>query len=374
MTDVVSAQNTNPGQPNPDLGSGPGGQPQQRRDQDGTVWVNTDIITVMADSQLPMMYFWYTSDENGTHAKFRASFLTLIEFEDLNADGAYQSNELLYFAPLTAYDWTLTTGAVKDGDSTVQIWLKYTKGGSRAGGPMPGSPMNGMNGSGSVERFEGVTLQIWAHIYLSDYHGNVTDDHGVKANYTVAGGAELKMDLEIGNFPFSSPTSSIAIQTMLRENDAAGDHNLYRYRFQTRERTRNVSMTSDMNWGQYGGNESTFDNMNSTSVQCINFMDDVSNFARGFFRWVNKAVISWPGGATDAVDVDVSYAPVGMGLAVYLAYPNFDNGTLVHDPSIGLYEGAAPPPNPPVYVSLALGIGAVAAVAVAAVLLRRRHQ
>jgi len=318
-----------------------------------------------------MVYFWFTTDNNGTQAKFRVSYLALVEFEDSSGDGAYQTSELLYFAPLAAYEWTLTTGTVKVGDTTTEVWLKYTKGGLRVGGQMLGSPPNGMPGSGSAERFEGVTLQIWAHLYLSSQISSVTDDHGVKANYTVAGGSELKMDIEIGNFPFSSSTSSAAIQAILRENDATGDHNLYRHRFQTQERTRNVSMTSDMNWNQYGGNESSFENLNDTSVQCINFMDDVSDIAQGFFKWVDKAVITWLGGATDAVNATVSYVPIGTGLAVYLAYPNFDNGTLVHDPSIGLYPDAAPLSNQPFYIPL--GIGVVAVVAIAAVLLRRRH-
>ena len=380
MIDVVSAQNPDSGLQqspgpisDPSKQQGPYGEPQQRRNQDGTLWVSTDIMTIMATAQLPMIYFWYTTDGNGTRAKFRVSYVTVIEFEDLNDDGAYQSNELLRFAPLAAYEWTLTTGTVKDGDITTEIWLKYTKGGVRAGGMMPGAPMNGMPGSGSAQQFKDVTLQIWAHIYLANYSGNVTDDHGVKANYIVAGGCELKMDIEIGNFPFVSGNSSAAIQTVLRENEGLGDHNLYRHQFRTRERTRHVNITSDMNWNLSGGNESVFERMNGTDVQCIEIMDDVTDIAQGFFSWVDKAVITKPGGTTEAVNVTGSYVPMGLGVAVYLAYPNFDNGTLRHDPSIGLYESGAPPPIQSIYTPLALSLGVVAAVVVAAVLLRKRQ-
>ena len=116
-----------------------------------------------------------------------------------------------------------------------------------------------------------------------------------------------------------------------------------------------------------------FERMNSTDVQCIQFVDDVLDVAQGFFSWVDQAVITLPGGATEAVNVTASYVPMGMGLAVYLAYPNFDNGTLFHDPSIGLYESGAPTETPPIDVPVVLVIGLLAAVAIAAVVLRRRQ-
>ncbi len=352
---------------------GPGGPPEQHRGSDGSVWINTDIITIMANDEFPMLHFWYTSDDNGTRAKFMISYTTIVEFQDLNGDGAFQSDERLYFAPLAAYDWTVTTGAVEDNGTTTEVWLKYTKGGIRSGNMIPGAPMYGMHDNDSVQRFEDVTLQIWAHIYLTDYTGNVTDDHGVKANYTVAGGSELKMDIKIGNFPFSTETSGVAIQTMLRENEAPGNHDMYHHRFQTHERLRNVNMTSDMNWNTGDGNESMFERMNGTDVQRIQFMDDMSDVAQGFFSWVDQAVITWPGGATEAVNVTASYMPTGMGVAVYLAYPNFDNGTLTHDPSIGLYESGVPTNTLSIDMPVVLGIGLLAAVAIAVVVLRRKQ-
>lgn len=374
LTIAANAQNLNPGyQLNQGPQQGPHGPPEQHRDSNGSVWINTDIITIMADGGYPMLHFWYTSDENGTRAKFMISYTTILEFQDHNGDGAFQSDERLFFAPLAAYDWTVTTGSVEANGTTTEVWLKYTKGGVRSGGMMPGAPMNGMPDDGSVHRFEDVTMQIWAHIYLTNYTGSVTDDHGVKANFTVAGGSELKMDITIGNFPFSSETSSVAIQTMLRENEGSGSHEMYHHRFETRERLRHVNMTSDMNWTTGAGNESMFERMNGTDVQRIQFMNDMSDVAQGFFSWVDQAVITLPGGATEAVNVTASYMPMGMGVAVYLAYPNFDNGTLTHDPSIGLYESGNPITTTPDNMPIVLGIGLVAAVAIAVVVLRRKQ-
>ena len=361
----VSAQQDG-GEPDPSK------EPDQRRDSDGTVWVNTDIITIMANSETPMFHFWYTADENGTHAKFMMNYMGIFEFEDINDDDAYQRDETLYFAPLAAYEWTLQTGSVEEDGVTTEVWLKYTKGGIRDGGIMPGIPHGPQQGPGSIVRFEDVTLQIWAHIYIDDYEGNVTDDHGVQAEYTIAGGSELKMDIEIGNFPFSTETSRVALETVLQERLAIGAQNRERHRFQTRERLRNNTLNSSMNWTTTGGNESRFENREESDIQQIDFVDTETNLAQGFFSWVDTAVVTLPGGDEEAVNVTASYVPFGEGLAVYLAYPNFNGGSLLHDPSIGLIEGSAPYIPAPVPLELIAGLGVVALVVIVVVAIRKR--
>ena len=347
------------------------------RDNDGSVWINTDVITIMSSGEMPMLHFWFANDENGSYAKFLASYVTLIEFEDLNEDGAFQSDEVLYHAPLAAYEWTLQTGTVVDGAGvTTEVWLKYTKGGSTTGGMMmPDMPGMGdrFSGSDAVSRFEDVTLQIWAHIYLNDYDGTVSDDSGVQAEYTVAGSSELKMDIEIGNFPFTNEDSMVSIETILRENLASNLQNQAQHMYQTREQFRNVSCTSDMDWSTPGGNETRFQQMNTTNIQQIDFVDVESEVASGFFRWVDTATITWPGGDTEAVEVTASYVPIGTGLSVYLAYPHFDGGSLLHDPSIGVYEAQAPPSTPSnTDYLLLVGIGIVSVLAIAVVVMRRK--
>ena len=346
--------------------------PHYQRGQDGSVTIFTDIISIKANPATPMFHFWYRLD-NGSLALFKAGYVTLLEFEDANDDNAFQRNEVLHFAPLAAYEWTLQVGTVEDGDITTEIWLKYTKGGLKDDrGMMPTDPERPMPGIGSASHFEDTTLQIWAHIYLEDYSGEVVDSNGTRAYYLVAGGTELKMDIEIGNFPFSSETSMAAIQTHLHEGMSRADGERLRHRFETRERTRNTSLTSDMNWNTEGGNETRFEAMNGTDVQEITFYDSIEDIAQGFYRWVDQAVITWPGGQQEAVDVTASYLPHGTGFAVYLAYPNFDNGTILHDPSIGVYEEGAPMTGLLSEQVIVLGIGAIAIVALAAIALRRR--
>ncbi|MGD9396573.1 MAG: hypothetical protein PVJ05_09120 [Candidatus Thorarchaeota archaeon] len=347
------------------------GMPHHDRRSDGSVWVNTDIITIMANADIPQLHFWYTSDEDGTRARFSTSYVMLVEFEDQNDDGAYQTQEHLHFAPLSAYEWTLTTGDVTEDDVTTEVWLKYTKSGVKTG-MMPEVSLAALEGMGDIQRFADVTIQIWAHIYLDDYTGEVTDDHGVHFNYTVAGRSELKMDIEIGNFPFSSENSSVAIQTLQRENEATDEQHQHRHRMETRERFRNTTFDSDMNWTTTGGNETRFERMNGTDCQRMDFVDHEAEVAQGFFSWLDKALITWPGGETEAVDVIASYVPLGNGVAVYLAYPYFDDGSILHDPSIGLYPEGAPSIGTPIDYVLIAGIGGVALLALLVVLVRKK--
>ena len=44
------------------------GMPDHSRMSDGSVWVNTDIITIMANGEIPQLHFWYTADEDGYYA------------------------------------------------------------------------------------------------------------------------------------------------------------------------------------------------------------------------------------------------------------------------------------------------------------------
>jgi hypothetical protein len=341
------------------MGPGTGGMghmtpPHHTEEPDGTTWIHTDIMTIMANSEIPQIHYWYSNDDDGTMVRFSTSFVMIVDFEDLNDDDAYQTGEHLYFAPLSAYEWTVTSGSIEEDGVTTEVWMKYTKSGVRTE-PTPLAPLPALDGTGDVQRFSDVTIQIWAHIYLEDYFGEVSDDHGIQANYTVSGQSELKMDIEIGNFPFSSENSSVAIQTLQRENEATGVQNTHHHRMETRERHRNVSIDSEMNWTTEGGNESRFEHMNGTNIQCIEFVDAETDVSQGFYRWVDTAVITWPGGETEAVDVTASYLPLGNGVAVYLAYPYFDDGSILHDPSIGLFPESAPSIGAPIDYVLVAG-------------------
>jgi hypothetical protein len=344
------------------------------------VWISTDVITIMAMEEMPAFHFWYNSDTNGSMARFMAAYTMISEFEDANGDDAYQFNETLFAAPLGAYEWTVQTGSIEDQDGdTTEVWLKYTKSGIHEGGPeddhmMPGiemmSPMYGE--VSDIDRFENVTLQFWAHIYFEDYNGTISDSEGVSTNYTIAGGTELKIDIEIGNFPFSNETSKVAIQTMLNEDMGMGNMMLPSHMFMTNEEFMNVTANYMMDWSTEFGNETRFDNVMGTHIQQIDFIDVASETTQGFYKWLDQAIIIWVGGESEIVNVTASYVPTGMGLSLFLAYPNFGNGSILHDPSIGLVEGAGPLSISPVSPLVLSSITIIAVLVVAVVVIRRR--
>ncbi len=360
-----------------------GHMPGHMMDQDG-VWITTDILTVMAMEEMPVFHFWYTGDNNGSLARFMAAYGIIAEFDDLNGDGAFQSNETTYFAPLSSYEWTIQSGSVENDDGvTTEVWLKYTKGGIHGEDShdhmMPGVPgmmddVHMYEEGADVERFEDTTIQIWARLYFDDYEGQIVDSHGIQANYTVAGSSELKIDLEIGNFPFSSNTSQVAIQTILNENMGMGPLDHASHMFQTHENDYHVVGTSMMNWTGDYGNESRFEDIMGSHMQQVDFVDMATNESQGFYKWLNQAVITWPGGEMEAVNVTTSYAPTGMGLGMFFAYPNFDNGTLIHDPSIGLNEESNPVGQIPIDSFFAVGIVSIVVLAaiVITVIVRKR--
>ena len=154
----------------------------------------------------------------------------------------------------------------------------------------------------------------------------------------------------------------MSMNHMLQEN----------HMFRTRENYHNVTLNSMMNWTTEYGNESQFENVPWTHMQQVDFIDAYTQETQGFYRWIDKALISWPGGDTETVNVTTSYAPTGMGFSLFFAYPNFGNGSLLHDPSIGLIEGAGPSvgiSNDTIFIGIFLTLSVIAIVLV---LSRRR--
>ncbi|MFW9981322.1 MAG: hypothetical protein ACFFE3_05365 [Candidatus Thorarchaeota archaeon] len=366
-------------------------EPEEYRDNDGRAWIQTDIMTVTLDPEMPSYQYWYTTDENGSLARFMVNFMMIVEFEDSNGDNVYQPSETLSFAPLDAFEWILKTGTLtdKDGHNT-EVYAAYTKGGLSDDWEddwfkdwMPGyeeeSPEDesilGLLASGGEEdnnfsQFAELTLQFYAHIYMNDYNGTVRDDEGIKANYTVAGGVELKVDIEIGNFPYTSDTSSVAILNYLRE-DVASSEDVNHY-FTLHEESGDDDHESEIEMDDLG---EEFEDMLDDDVQEISFVEASTDVTRGFYRWLDKAVVTHLNGSKEAVDVAASYWTDGNGLLLFLAYPNFNGGSILHDPSVQLVEVASPyvPPTPldiPV-MSVAI-ISSVIIVAAVGLTLKRR--
>jgi hypothetical protein len=365
-------------------------EPEESRDDDGTAWIQTDIITVMLNPELPSYQYWYTPDDNGSLARFMMNFMMIVEFEDSNGDDVFQPNETLDFAPLDAFEWILKTGAITDKDGmNKEVYASYTKGGLSEDWEddwfeewMPGweeeepeeDPPEILasedHENHTFSRFSDLTLQFYGHVYMDDYNGTVTDDEGVKAEYTVAGGVELKVDIELGNFPFTSETSSVAVLNYLKE-DVASSEDLNHY-FTLHEETGDDDYESEIEMENFG---EEFHDVLDDDVQEISFVEESTAETQGFYRWLDKAVVKHLNGSKEAVDVHASYWTDGEGLLLFLAYPNFNGGSIMHDPSVRFIESSSlyTPPTPIDLPVMAVAIGSsVVILAVAGLMVKRR--
>ena len=70
----------------------------------------------------------------------------------------------------------------------------------------------------------------------------------------------------------------------------------------------------------------------------------------------------------EVVDVDASYWTNGNALLLFFSYPNFDGGSLLHDPSMRLVELAAPIGNGGPIIPEGIVLSAIAAIALVAVI------
>jgi hypothetical protein len=332
----------------------------EHKETDGTAWIQTDIMTATLNPNMPMYQFWYTSDTNGSTARFMVNFRMIVEFQDANGDGVFQPNETLAFVPLDAFEWSLQTGSITDVNNKVtEIYASYTKGGMsnkwednwfdnwmprlNESESVPTSLADDSSNNYNFTRFSQMTLRFYGHVYTSDYHGNVTDDFGVQANYTIAGGEELKVDIEIGNFPFISNTSKVAVLNYLKEDVASNNES--EHSFALHEDHGDVEVQSEDMSNNYGlhfeDSDSNHDGKDD-SVQHLALVDDVTNVTQGLYTWLDKAVVTFLNGSEIAVDVGTSYWTDGNGLLMFFAYPNFDGGSILHDPSMKLLESGMP--------------------------------
>ena len=368
----------------------------EHRDSEGTVWIETDVMTVTLDPDMPIYQYWYAGDENGSLARFMVSYLMIVEFEDSNGDGVYQPNETLSFAPLDAFEWSLQTGEITNElDEITEVYASYTKGGLSSDWEddwfeewMPEyeheeeeDPLLIASDDESELNFtmySGMTLRFYGHIYTTDYNGNITDDFGVESNYTVAGGMELKVDIEIGNFPFISNTSKVAVLNYLKE-DVASSHE-YGHSFNLHEDDGDYEIDSEDISDDYGvefEDRDDDDDGDDDDIQQLSVVDTITNTTRGLYSWLDKAVITDLNGTETAVDVDASYWTDGQGLLLFFAYPNFDGGSILHDPSMRLFDSGTPVVQPTGILNLPMEtialIGVAAAIVVVAGLAIKRR-
>jgi len=270
-------------------------EPNGRIDDDDIVF-ETGIMTAKLEGAKPKIEFYYTQDyENET--RFKVNFEDLIEYEDVNDNGVFDEETDEETLGLGNAEWTHTS-FYNLTDPHTEEWI--------------GIGIN-ITATGLFGELENTTVKFRLSMYAYD----VTVD-----SYTITGGTELKIDVIVDNWPFQAEENGLALEVEIEKE---------------------IEGIATVEYEYEGGlEENGFYIVNQTGT------------IFGYFRWVNQSTVTSPDGKTSIVDVTAAYQveeleieeeEVEQKLAVYLCYPNF-NGTLEHDPSVGLNAEQAPPGPP----------------------------
>jgi hypothetical protein len=296
-------------------------------------------LTATFEGMVPKVTFY---DHNSMMRDVQqVNFRALIEFNDADHNGIFESNEAVARAVLDEGTWTHTGFYSLPGGSGVGI--NFTQAG----------PMS----------LEGGHTLLAGSVVLIVKAYNTTHTATVDGKAVTIGTAELKFDVVINSWPFQNSTNMLALQVNMH---SSSEH----YDLGEDSGTQTVdgshveaAQTAEHQFHETSGVEQE----TKLSTGAI-----TTSSTLGFFRFVNTATVTSPGGATSSVPVTASFKSEADNdggeketfMKLYLAYPNFQ-GTLMHDPSIGLGSGF-----PTLYLIVA---GAAAAGLVAVIVIRRRH-
>jgi hypothetical protein len=300
---------------------------------------STGSLTAVFEGMGPRVTFY---DHNSMMRDTQqVNFRALIEFNDSDHNGVFESNEAVARAVLDEGQWTHTS--FYSLPSGTGVGINFTQ----------ASAMT--LESGGVLRAGSVILIVKAY--------NTTHTAIVDGKSVTIGTAELKFDVVINSWPFRNTTDMLALQVNMH---SSSEH----YDLGENSGTQTVDGTNDE-----GVQTAEHDFHETSGVEQetrLNTGTVTTSSTIGFFRFVDTATVTSPSGTTSSVPVTASYKSEAdndagdraVFMKLYLAYPNFQ-GTLVHDPSIGLGSGF-----PTLYLIVA---GAAAAGLIAVVVIRRRH-
>jgi len=308
-------------------------------DAGNRILFSTGSLTAVFEGMVPKVTFY--DQKSMMRDTQQVNFRALIEFNDADHNGVFESSEAVSMAVLDEGQWTHTGFYSLPSGSGVGINFTQASAMSLQGG----KPL----AAGSV------VLVVKAY--------NTTHTVTVDGKSVTIGTAELKFDVVINSWPFQNTTDMLALQVNMH---SSSEH----YDLSEDSGTQTVDGTNDEG-AQVA--EHQFHETSGVEQETRLATGTITTSSTiGFFRFVNTATVTSPTGVTSSVPVTASFKSAtdndagdkAVFMKLYLAYPNFQ-GTLVHDPSIGLGSGF-----PTLYLIV---VGAAAAGLIAVVVIRRRH-
>jgi hypothetical protein len=314
--------------------------PQGGIDNQGNrISLTTGSLTAVFEGMVPKVTFY---DHSGMiHTQQKVNFRALIEFADTDNNGIFESNEKVAALIIDEAAWDHTYFYTLPGGKGVGI--NFTLSGT----PNIVSPSDGHTMA---------TLQPRSVIIIVKAY-NATEPLTINGKTFTVGKAEVKFDIIIANWPFQNTTDMLALQVNMHSESEHFDN-----QGQDIDSTHDESsQTSEHSLGQ------------TNDVDQVKFSSGLvtTSSTIGFFRFVSTATVT-NGAQTTNVKVAASYKSETENdggdretfMKLYLAYPNFQ-GTLVHDPSIGLGSGI-----PTLYL---IAGGAAVAGLITVLVIRRKH-
>lgn len=315
----------------------PTGRIDEKEDQ---ISFSSGSLTAVFEGMGPKIRFY--DHTSVTRVEQTVQFKALIEFADADGNKVYESNEAVGKAFLDSGKWTHTGFYGLPGGSGIGINFTLVD---------------------PIAIHEGTRMLPTGSMVLVVKAYNTTQTLTLDGKTFDVTTAEVKIDVVINSYPFLNSTNMLALQMDMKSSTQ-------QYGMYEDSGVHTVDGTTDE------GKTSEHEFKETTDVkQETRFSTGpiTASSTFGFFHFVNRAMVTPLTGASYSVPVTASYksetetegSEKAVEMKLYLAYPNFGTGTLVHDPSVGLGQGF-----PTLY--LIAGGAAVAGLA-AVVIIRRRH-
>jgi hypothetical protein len=297
-------------------------------EEEDDVRIESEDSRIKLEIEKPEIRFEYYVN-NETKVEIRGRFRSLIEFVDLNNDTQIQDDEVLWELDLRDINWNFTYEKIIEENNTLIKAVYYAN-------------------STAYE------IMIVARAYQRAV-SEIDTTENMTLVFDVDGGAdEAKFDIIITRWTWISNQSQLAV---LMKAEAK------------------VEVEGTITEESAGVDEK----------QITLNVDDV----KIKITWVTKAKITWPDGSETFENVTVSYKSwkvervweedgeeeIGVDLKVYFIYPNFGNGKLIHDPSIGVEDDLIRYIFTLITPEILLGTAIMATtIAVAAIVFTRRRR
>ncbi len=315
-------------------------------DQGNRIVISNGSLTAEFEGMVPKVRFY---DNQGMfRTEQQVNFRALIEYNDADNNQVFESNEKVAVLVLDAAGWDHSQFYTLTGGSGVGI--NFTLRG-------PANVVSASDGSTQHVLQSGQVILI-----VKAYNTTQTLNTPDGKTFTV-GRAEIKFDIVIANWPFQNTTNRLALQVNMHSStDHIGTDE------QTGTNDIDTSHSEDSGVAEHQFHETSDPEQNTKFSSGL----VTTSSSVGFFRFVNTATVTSATGGHSTVPVTASYkseADNDVGdketfMKLYLSYPNFQ-GTLTHDPSIGLGSGL------PTLYFIVGGVAVAGLLAVVAI--RRRH-